>query len=57
LPLSSDDIEAKFRDNVRAALADERAEAIIAEVRRLDTRASCGRLFDLLAGRTSPVPA
>jgi 2-methylcitrate dehydratase PrpD len=57
LPLSLADIEAKFRDNARPALDDERAEAIIAEVRRLDTRVSCGRLFDLLAGRTSPVPA
>ncbi len=57
LPLSLADIEAKFRDNARAALSDEQAEAIIAEVRALDTRSSCTRLFDLLAGRASPVPA
>ncbi len=55
LPLSLADLEAKFRDNARGAVADERAEAIIAEVRALDTRASCTRLFDLLAGRASPV--
>jgi 2-methylcitrate dehydratase PrpD len=57
LPLSLADLEAKFRDNARAALSDEQAEAIIAEVRALHTRSSCTRLFDLLAGRTSTMPA
>ena len=54
IPLTQEDVEAKFLDNARGALAQEQAEAIIAEVRALDTRPSCGRLLDLLAGRASP---
>ena len=54
IPLSQEDIEAKFLDNARAALSEEQAQAIIAEVRALDTRPSCTRLLDLLAGRATP---
>ena len=57
LPLSQADIEAKFLDNACPALAPEQAQAVIAEVQTLDTRASCSRLFDLLARRASPVLA
>jgi 2-methylcitrate dehydratase PrpD len=53
LPLSQADIEAKFLDNACPALSPEQARAVIAEVQALDTRASCSRLFDLLAGRAS----
>jgi 2-methylcitrate dehydratase PrpD len=56
LPLSREDVGAKFLDNARTALADEQADAIVAEVRALDTRGSCSRLVDLLAGRASPTP-
>jgi 2-methylcitrate dehydratase PrpD len=54
LPLTQEDVEAKFLDNARTALSEEQARAIIDEVRALDTRSSCGRLIDLLAGRASP---
>ena len=57
IPLSQEDVEAKFLDNARGALSEEQAEAVIAEVRALDTRPSCGRLLDLLAGRASPTLA
>jgi 2-methylcitrate dehydratase PrpD len=57
IPLSLEDIEAKFRDNARDALSAEQAEAVIAEVRALDSRSSCSRLLDLLAGRASPALA
>lgn len=61
IPLSQDDVEAKFLDNARLALppavCDEQARAIVEEVRALDTRASCGRLLDLMAGRASPALA
>ena len=42
---------------VPAGRAKSQEQAIVAEVRALDTRSSCGRLLDLLAGRASPVPA
>jgi 2-methylcitrate dehydratase PrpD len=54
LPLSQSDIEAKFLDNACPALSPEQAQAVIAEVQALDTRSSCSRLFDLLAGRATP---
>ena len=54
LPLSQADVEAKFLDNARPALSEEQPAAVIAEVGALDTRSSCSRLFDLLAGRASP---
>jgi 2-methylcitrate dehydratase PrpD len=57
IPLSQADVEAKFLDNARVALSEEQAHAIIAEVRALDTRLSCDRLLDLLAGRPSPALA
>jgi 2-methylcitrate dehydratase PrpD len=57
LPLSQADVEAKFLDNARAGLSEEQAKAVVAEVRALDTRRSCSRLIDLLAGRASPALA
>jgi 2-methylcitrate dehydratase PrpD len=51
LPLTQADVEAKFLENARPALTDDRAAAIIAEVAALDQRGSCTRLFDLLSGR------
>jgi 2-methylcitrate dehydratase PrpD len=57
IPLTQEDIEAKFLDNARGALSEEQARAIIAEVRALDTRPSCSRLLDLMAGRASPALA
>jgi 2-methylcitrate dehydratase PrpD len=57
IPLSLEDIEAKFRDNARVALSAEQTEAVSAEVRALDGRSSCSRLLDLMAGRASPAPA
>jgi 2-methylcitrate dehydratase PrpD len=54
IPLTQEDVEAKFLDNARLAFSEEQARAIIDEVRALDTRPSCGRLLDLLAGRASP---
>jgi len=57
IPLSQEDIEAKFLDNACLALSEEQARAIIAEVRALDTRPDCTHLLDLLAGRASPALA
>ena len=57
IPLSQEDIEAKFLDNARLALSEDQAHAIIDEVRALDTRPSCRRLLDLMAGRASPALA
>ena len=61
IPLSREDVEAKFLDNARLALPpagfEEQARAIVAEVRALDTRATCHQLLDLMAGRTSPALA
>ena len=54
IPLSQEDVETKFLDNARLALSEEQARAVIAEVRALDTRPSCSRLLDLLAGRATP---
>ena len=54
IPLSQEDVETKFLDNARLALSEEQAEAVIAEVRALDTRPSCSRLLDLMAGRAAP---
>lgn len=53
IPLSQEDLEAKFLDNASAALSEEQARAIIAEVQALDTRDSCTSLLDLLAGRAA----
>ena len=57
IPLTLEDIEAKFLDNARLALSAEQARAIVDEVRALDTRVSCSRLLDLVAGRASPALA
>jgi 2-methylcitrate dehydratase PrpD len=57
IPLSQADVEEKFLDLARTALSDEQAHAIVAEVNALDTRDSCSRLLDVLAGRASPALA
>ena len=51
LPLSRDELAAKFLDNARTAIPEDRATAILEEVGALDRRESCARLLDLVAGR------
>src|SRR3954469_21267491 len=41
IPLSREDVEQKFLENVRPALSEEQARAIMDEVRALDSRPSC----------------
>ena len=53
LPLPPEELEAKFLDNARAAIPDDRAVALLETVRALDTQETCTRLLDLLAGRAA----
>ena len=56
LPLTDDDLVAKFLDNARPALSDARATAIVELVRSLDRHSTCADLFEILSGRPVPVP-
>jgi 2-methylcitrate dehydratase PrpD len=47
-PLPPDEIEAKFRANARLALSRERAELVMAAVKRLEELPAIGALSDLL---------
>lgn len=51
LPLSREELEAKFLDNARATIPEARALAILETVRTLDGQETCARLMDLLADR------
>ncbi len=51
LPLTRDGLEAKFLDNARSAIPEQRAVAILEHVRAIETQESCVPLMDLLAGR------
>ena len=56
LPLTDDDLVAKFLDNARPALSDAAATAVVDLVHSLDRRQTCTDLFDLLSGRPASMP-